>query len=88
MPNTDSDRCRELKAEIEQLRRLRDNSRDTGPLEGGPGGGADSSRPSEADQALVRRLKVLEDNYARECPLPGSPGHQRMTVTPYTRVPW
>ena len=67
MPNTDSERCRKLGAEIEQLRRLRDNSRDTGPLAGGPGGGADSSRPSEADQALVSRLTVLEDEYAREC---------------------
>ena len=67
MPNTDSDRCRELKAEIEQLRRLRDNSRDTGPLAGGAGDAADSSEPSEADQALTSRLKVLEDDYAREC---------------------
>ncbi len=67
MPNPDSERCRELRAEIEQLRRLRDNSRDTGPLAGGQGGGADSSRPSEADRALTSRLKVLEDEYAREC---------------------
>jgi hypothetical protein len=67
MSNVDSGRCEELRAEIEQLRRLRDNSRDTEPLAGGQGGGADSSQPSEADQALTSRLKVLEDEYAREC---------------------
>ncbi len=66
MPNRDSERCRELSDEIEQLRRLRDGSRDTEPLAGGQGGGADSSQASEADQALVSRL-VLEDQYAREC---------------------
>ena len=67
MSNPDSERCQELRAEIEQLRRLRDGSRDTEPLAGGPGDAAGSSHPSEADQALVSRLKVLEDDYAREC---------------------
>ena len=67
MANADSERCQELRAEIEQLRRLRDNSRDTEPLAGGQRDGADSSQPSEADQALTSRLKVLEDAYAREC---------------------
>ena len=67
MPNLDSERCQELRAEIEQLRRLRDGSRHTDPLAGGPGDAAGSSQPSEADQALISRLKVLEDEYAREC---------------------
>ena len=67
MPNPDSERCRELRTEIEQLRRLRDGSRDTEPLADGQGGGANSSQPSEADQALTSRLKILEDEYAREC---------------------
>ncbi len=67
MPNPDSERCRELSDEIEQLRRLRDGSRQTEPLAGGPSNAADPVEPSEADQALVSRLKVLEDEYAREC---------------------
>ncbi len=67
MPNPDSERCRELRAEIEQLRRLRDGSRDTEPLAGGPGDGAASPQPSEADQALTSRLTILEAEYAREC---------------------
>ena len=67
MANADSERCRELSAEIEQLRRLREGSRRTDALAGGQGGGADSSHTSEADQALISRLKVLEDEFAREC---------------------
>ncbi len=67
MPNAESERCRELRAEIEQLRRLRDASRHTEPLAGGQGDGAASPQPSEADQALTSRLTVLEDEYAREC---------------------
>ena len=67
MPNVENQRCEELRMEIEQLRRLRDASRDTEPAAGGPGDAAASSLPSEADHALISRLKVLEDDYAREC---------------------